>query len=205
VNAAIDENLAIQIWNMIESESYDKKQKKRTTCILCDICASYLPDRTYLMISTSGAFYSNCLALLPILVLSQASQVQIFVKIGREERLLPMKRESILNPDKTYRVPERLQRIIQSLWKLSDSEMDYWTSHWTSFPLDQDSPVVILTEFFSPQIEPQDSLAFQNRLQVHLQVVPRLLTVRVWSIVVASPYKPTLRSQNSRVSACLMM
>lgn len=67
------------------------------------------------MISTSGAFYSNCLALFPILVLNQASQVQIFVKIGREEKLLPMKRESILNPDKTYRVPERLQLIIQSM------------------------------------------------------------------------------------------
>lgn len=71
--------------------------------------------------------------------------------------------------------------------------------HIASFPLDPDSPVVILAEFFSPQLKRQDSLAFQNRLQVQLQVIPHLLIVRVW------PYKPSLRSQNSRVSVCPMV
>jgi hypothetical protein len=50
-----------------------------------------------------------------------------------------MKRESdpnIIDPPEWRRPRKRLWRIMQSLWNIADSEIENWTAHWSSLPLD---------------------------------------------------------------------
>jgi hypothetical protein len=137
VNAAMDESLALQIWNVI----YSKKQKDnlhnlrhlRLVPIGWDLFDNDSERRVTFQLSRSflisnREFFGN-------------SSLEIR-EIGARERLLQMKKmikrsiPGLVDPPDWRRPPKRLRRILQSLWGISESEVENWTAQWSSFPLD---------------------------------------------------------------------
>ncbi|KUL89067.1 hypothetical protein ZTR_06133 [Talaromyces verruculosus] len=134
VNAAMDESLALQIWNVI----YSKKQKEnlhnlrhlRLVPIGWDLFDNDSERRVTFQLSRSflisnREFLNN-------------SSLEIR-EIGARERLLQWKKGSIpelVDPPEWRRPPKRLRRILRSLWGISESEIENWTAQWSSFPLD---------------------------------------------------------------------
>lgn len=131
VGAAMDESLALQIWNVIRSKNPESHNVRhlRLVPIGWDLFENTGERRVFLQLSRS-------------LLISNRGFDKLSPEIrevGTRERLLQMKRESepnIIDPPEWRRPRKRLWRIMQSLWEIADSEIENWMAHWSSCPLD---------------------------------------------------------------------
>jgi hypothetical protein len=127
VNAAMDESLAVQIWDIIYSkQNKEKLRKLRLVPYGWDLFPSRAEREILLHLSRS------------VLISKRGYDYGLeAVEIGREETLLQAEREEIatMESNLTRSPPKRLRKLIQSLWKLSESELEDWTRHWRSFSL----------------------------------------------------------------------
>lgn len=129
VNAAMDEALAREIWNLIYSKQHTRNLHNLRIVPLGWDLFHNKPERDILfhlsrsfLVSKGGIGQSG---------------VEV-VEIGRQERQFQIQRESLdrwREPNLTKTPPKRLRQIIRSLWGLSESQMEDWTQHWKSFPL----------------------------------------------------------------------
>lgn len=128
INAAMDETLAKEIWNVIYSKQQQEKlQSLRVVPIGWDLFF-HRAERNI-------AFHLSR----PFLLWKSGPEFGLkVVELGHDERELQVERESIsaYEPDMTRSPPKRLQRLIRSLWGFSESQMEDWRLHWKSFPLD---------------------------------------------------------------------
>lgn len=127
----MDEALATHIWNLIYSKQQTRKlHNLRIVPLGWDLFLNKPEHDILFHLSRSFLISKRDV---------EQSGVEV-VEIGREERQLQIERESMTrwqsNLTHPYRYPKRLRQIIRSLWKLSESQMEDWTLHWKSFPLD---------------------------------------------------------------------
>lgn len=127
INAAMDERLATEIWNLIYSkQNKEKLRKLRIVPYGWDLFPSKAERDILLHLSRS------------FLISKRGPDYGLeTVEIGREEAQLQAERDTIVTrePNWVRSPPKRLQELIKSLWQLSESEMEDWTQHWRSFPL----------------------------------------------------------------------
>lgn len=128
INAAMDETLAKEIWNVIYSKQQKEKlQSLRIVPIGWDVFSHRAEQNIVFHLSR------------PFLLWKSGPEFDLkVVELGHDERELQVEIETInaYEPDMTRLPPKRLQRLIRSLWGFSESQMDDWRLHWKSFPLD---------------------------------------------------------------------
>jgi hypothetical protein len=128
INAAMDETLAREIWNVIYSKQQKEKlQSLRIVPIGWDLFAHRAERNIAFHLSRSFLLWKS----------GPEFDLKV-VELGHDERELQVEREAIntWEPDPTRSPPKRLQRLIRSLWGYSESQMEDWRLHWKSFPLD---------------------------------------------------------------------
>lgn len=128
INAAMDETLAKEIWNVI----YSKQQKEKLQSLrIVPIGWDLFSHRA----EQNIAFHLSR----PFLLWKSGPEFDLkVVELGHDERELQVEIETIhaYEPNMTRSPPKRLQRLIRSLWGFSESQMEDWRLHWKSFPLD---------------------------------------------------------------------
>ena len=124
----MDETLAKEIWDVIYSKQQKEKlQSLRIVPIGWDVFSHRAEQNIVFLLSR------------PFLLWKSGPEFDLkVVELGHDERELQIEIEAInaYEPNMTRLPPKRLQRLIRSLWGLSESQMEDWRLHWKSFPLD---------------------------------------------------------------------
>ncbi|KAJ5547268.1 hypothetical protein N7494_004853 [Penicillium frequentans] len=126
INAAMDEKLALGIWNMINTNGSSRLQYLRV-----------VPFGTY-NFSTPETYLLDCFAKSYLVTRYNfhspgSPSIKEIGKRAREIRHY----KSIYSKEETFRLPERLTLLLHDIWPEVPRGGDWW-SCWRSFPLEQD-------------------------------------------------------------------
>ncbi|KAJ5887247.1 hypothetical protein N7504_011294 [Penicillium tannophilum] len=127
INAAMDEKLALGIWNMINTNGSSRLKYLRV-----------VPFGTY-MFSKPETYLLDCFAKSYLVTRYNFHNPGLpsIEEIGKRAREI-RHHQRIYSEEQTFRLPERLTLLLHDIWPEVPQGSDWW-SCWSSFPLELDA------------------------------------------------------------------